>query len=130
MKRESMILLGLLLVVLSFVTLANRKSYIDGVYSKAATELKAKMAGTDFDQDALQEEARAIEARVVRVDESIMYGGALLGLLGLVLFHAGLVRPAEPKPVPQPTVAVAPVSPVIKEEEMTEEEVEETEEKA
>ncbi len=93
MQPKSMIIIGLLLIVASFLLLSNRRGIIDSVYTKAADELRATMDQPDYDQEALQQEARALELRVVRTDETLLYGGIILGLLGLALFHVGLLRP-------------------------------------
>ena len=93
MQPKTMIVLAIILMLVSLVVLSNRRGIIDALYNDAAEQLRAKIDQPDYDQDVLQQEARAIEVRVVRTDEMLLYGGIMLGLLGLVFLHAALVQP-------------------------------------
>ena len=86
-----MIFVAVILIVVSFLVLTNRNGVVKAIYEDAANEFKAKYEQDDYDEAVLEQEARAIEAHVVRTDESLLYGGIFLGLLGLVFLHAGLV---------------------------------------
>jgi len=120
-----MLVIGLLLVIASILLLANRRGIIENIYNDAANDLRAKMEQPDYDQEMLQQEARAIEVRVVRTDDTLLYGSIALGLLGLALFHAALLgvtchaAASSVQPAPEPIAMTEPEEPLETEEDAT-----------
>ena len=106
MNKKTLIVLGVILVLVSVITLITRESVVDSIHSKASKFYKKAIGGNQspldhvfgggksiFNPDQkLKKKSDRIHKDAEIVDKLMEYGGYAFGAIGLVLLLSGLLK--------------------------------------